>query len=312
MTRASPGTQRASGDVLRSVTRVVNFSTGAGIAGIDVSLSRIGGTGTPVSRTTNATGQYNFTGVAPDSYQVGLSSPPPDTFSLDSRPSADTVEVVAGQTATARNFELRLLVGAIQGTVTDNAANALAGRTVRLLKGGVGTGRSEVSDGTGGYTFSNVTVGTYGVTATLNCGEPSATTPAVTVTDGATATPAAIEVTPRPSELLLTCDIQPIFTASCALSGCHAGQFPAQQLNLSSPASVKSTAINVGSNERPGVLRIRPLDDDTAASYLVCKIVEVCPGRVLARMPLTGPPYLSAVVIDSIRTWIRQGALDVN
>jgi hypothetical protein len=44
-------------------------------------------------------------------------------------------------------------------------------------------------------------------------------------------------------------------------------------------------------------------------SYLFQKIIENG-NRTGARMPRTGPPFLSQVEIDSIRAWIENGALN--
>lgn len=283
---------------------------GTGVGGIPVHL-RASGAGTDAKpvQTTGAGGGYTFTAVAPGEYRVFIDVP--DTMAAEPGPAEDTVAVVAGETSTATTFALRLLVGSVEGTVTDTAGVALADRSVFLRKDGSTTDRAATTSASGVYTFSNVVVGDYTVRVQLACGEPDPGSVAATVMDGMKATPATIQVTPRPSDLLLTCDVQPIFTNNCAFSGCHGGSSPQLGLNLSSPQNVKNTAINVESSERPGVDRIEPFNSDTAASYLVCKIVEVCPGRQLARMPADGPPFLSAAQIDTIRTWIDQGAQDV-
>ena len=101
-------------------------------------------------------------------------------------------------------------------------------------------------------------------------------------------------------------DVQPIFTASCAFSGCHGGASPAQGMNLSAGQAYANT-VNVPSNELPSMDRIEPGDPDQ--SYLVNKIqgTQGDVGGSGQRMPLGGDP-LSEADIDTIRAWITAGA----
>jgi hypothetical protein len=94
-----------------------------------------------------------------------------------------------------------------------------------------------------------------------------------------------------------------IFTASCALAGCHAGSSPAQGMNLSA-GSAYSNIVNVPSNEQPTLDRIEP--NDPAASYLYLKVTGD-PSIVGEQMPFGGPP-LSQTLIDLLRNWIERGA----
>jgi len=97
--------------------------------------------------------------------------------------------------------------------------------------------------------------------------------------------------------------IQPIFTASCALSGCHnAGA--AAGLDLRSGLSY-AQLVGVASSQRPSSRRVEP--GDAQNSYLVIKIE----GRqsVGSRMPLGGTP-LSVEETGTIRNWIGLGAED--
>jgi hypothetical protein len=96
-------------------------------------------------------------------------------------------------------------------------------------------------------------------------------------------------------------DIQPIFTANCALSGCHAA--PGQHGLILSAGQSYSLLVNVNSVEVPTLMRVRPSLPDS--SYLVIKIE----GRqsVGVQMPATGTP-LSSTNIQLIRNWITKGA----
>jgi hypothetical protein len=101
-------------------------------------------------------------------------------------------------------------------------------------------------------------------------------------------------------------DIQPIFTANCALSGCHAGTLPQQGQNLSEGVAYQNI-VNVASSERPGMKRVLPFQPDS--SYLVHKIqgTQLSVGGSGERMPLGGAA-LTQSQIDIIRAWILAGA----
>ena len=106
--------------------------------------------------------------------------------------------------------------------------------------------------------------------------------------------------------LSLARDVQPIFTAHCALSGCHAGSAPVLGQNLSAGLAYASI-VSVAAQEAPGYFRVRPSFPDS--SYLVHKI-EGTPGALGGsggRMPL-GLPALSGPEIATIRAWIAAGA----
>jgi hypothetical protein len=101
-------------------------------------------------------------------------------------------------------------------------------------------------------------------------------------------------------------DIQPIFTANCAFSGCHAGASPQLGQNLSA-GNAYASIVNVPSQEVPTLDRVEPGNPD--ASYLVNKIegTAAAVGGVDTRMPLGQGP-LPQADIDLIRAWIAAGA----
>jgi hypothetical protein len=63
----------------------------------------------------------------------------------------------------------------------------------------------------------------------------------------------------------------------------------------------------VASVTNPGRVRVVPNDPD--ASILIRKL-EGTPGTAGARMPIGGPPYLTAGQTQIIRRWIELGALN--
>jgi hypothetical protein len=113
---------------------------------------------------------------------------------------------------------------------------------------------------------------------------------------------------PAGTDVTLSGDVQPIFTANCAFSGCHAGTSPALGQNLSANQAYASI-VNVPSQEVPALMRVRPSLPDS--SYLVHKIqgTQGSVGGSGGRMPLGGAP-LTDDEIATIRAWITAGALN--
>ncbi len=106
----------------------------------------------------------------------------------------------------------------------------------------------------------------------------------------------------------LSCDVQPIFTANCALSGCHAAPNPAEGQNLSAGQAFGNT-VNVPSQQVARLFRVEPGNADS--SYLVIKIEGEAGqvGGMATQMPLGMAP-LSRAQIDTIRSWIDAGAMN--
>jgi hypothetical protein len=97
----------------------------------------------------------------------------------------------------------------------------------------------------------------------------------------------------------LAADIQPVFTARCAIVGCHITPTEANfRLVLTDPATSHANLVNVPAQEFPGALRVVP--GNSAASYLINKLD-------FGEMPKQGP-MLSQGTRDTIRNWIDQGA----
>ena len=157
-----------------------------------------------------------------------------------------------------------------------------------------------VAAATVSWTSSNgaiATVNSTGLVTGIVAGNATITATADGVQGSAQVT---VEVVTLPNH------VQPIFSSSCALSGCHAGASPRQGLNLST-AQTFSNVVNVPSNQS-ALMRVLPFDP--SQSYLVRKI-EGTQGTVGsgARMPF-GRPALSSQNIAIIRSWITKGALE--
>ena len=90
-----------------------------------------------------------------------------------------------------------------------------------------------------------------------------------------------------------------------ACTACHTnvGRNPAGGLNLL-PEVAYGALVNVDSVTNRGSVRVVPGDPD---SSILVKKLEGAPGMVGQRMPIGGPPYLTAGQILIIRRWIRAG-----
>jgi hypothetical protein len=99
--------------------------------------------------------------------------------------------------------------------------------------------------------------------------------------------------------------VQPIFTASCSASGCHAGARPKESLSLE-PGKSYGALVGKPASQCGERLLVKP--GDAAQSYLVQKImgVELCSG---SQMPKAGQG-LPAAELGKITDWICQGAPD--
>ncbi|MGB5412484.1 MAG: Ig-like domain-containing protein [Woeseiaceae bacterium] len=95
-----------------------------------------------------------------------------------------------------------------------------------------------------------------------------------------------------------------VFSPTCATTGCHFGAGAPQGLRLDEVNSY-GLLVGVASMEDPAVLRVAAGDPNN--SYLIQKLEGTASSG--ARMPLNAPA-LDQSVIDVIRQWITDGAID--
>ncbi len=115
-----------------------------------------------------------------------------------------------------------------------------------------------------------------------------------------------LELVSGVDQVTLAGDVQPIFTSTCALSGCHAGTNPQLGMNLS-VGQTFANVINVPSMELSTMNRVTPGQPNS--SYLVHKVqgTHSDVGGTGFQMPIGGSP-LTQAQIDLIRAWIAAGA----
>ncbi len=115
-----------------------------------------------------------------------------------------------------------------------------------------------------------------------------------------------LELVSGVDQVTLAGDVQPIFTSTCALSGCHAGTNPQRGMNLS-VGQTFANVINVPSMELSTMNRVTPGQPNS--SYLVHKVqgTHSDVGGTGFQMPIGGSP-LTQAQIDLIRAWIAAGA----
>jgi hypothetical protein len=110
---------------------------------------------------------------------------------------------------------------------------------------------------------------------------------------------------PPPTVLGVPDSIQQIFTAHCALSGCHTGSAPIQGMSLADARTSWLAIVDVPANELAGQYR-RIAPGDSANSYLVMKLRDD-PRIQGLPMPAGDFPLDSASVM-AVALWAQAGA----
>lgn len=101
-----------------------------------------------------------------------------------------------------------------------------------------------------------------------------------------------------------TMHVAPIFQSHCG--GCHDGSGASLPASMNLLSNTYAAVVNVVSEEVPSYKRVKPFFPDS--SYLYHKIVPSSSVRSGERMP-AGGPYLGSATIDTIHTWITEGAI---
>ncbi|RLQ93334.1 carboxypeptidase regulatory-like domain-containing protein [Falsibacillus albus] len=138
-----------------SVTgKVLDQASGLPLSGANVELLQ--GVTVIATTTSDTSGIYSFTSIAPGSYNVRASN-------ANYSNNTVSITVVSGQ-ATNQNILLTPLPGTIQGTVMDNGSIPIAGAQVNLLNAAGVLVLQSTTAANGTYSFSNLTPQNYTVT----------------------------------------------------------------------------------------------------------------------------------------------------
>src|SRR5206468_10575178 len=123
-------------------------------------------------------------------------------------------------------------------------------------------------------------------TSTTTTEPPSPTTSTTvtsTSTTEATVTSTSTTTTQPPALVSFRGDVQPIFTASCALPGCHSGPIPTQGLDLSDGSSY-AVLVDRPSTELPTVKLVDP--GSATTSYVLWKVGKAPEGQSIVGSPM--------------------------
>jgi len=97
-----------------------------------------------------------------------------------------------------------------------------------------------------------------------------------------------------------------VFDVSCAASKCHDNDLPEAMLDLSTVTQSELNLVDINSVQVPSSLRVAPTD--SAASYLMNKLLGVDMAAGTTRMPQLDADGLCSPKIEAIRSWIDDGA----
>lgn len=246
-----------------------------------------------VSPTPSFTWASTLTGVATVNASTGLAT-------AGSSNGTTSIQAMTGGVTGSKNLTVNRLVA----SVTVLSARGTTNDTITTFTGTLvynGTARDSGGTAIAGTVFTWTSSNT--LAATLSPSSGASTTASVagqgttTVTGTASGKSAvATLVTIMPTVLFGT-QVQTIFTANCAVVGCHVLPNPTGNLNLTSNACTR--IVNVTSSA--GLRYVLPGDPNN--SYLMLRIT----GQVPPQMPESRPP-LSAADQRTIRTWIQQNA----
>jgi phosphatidylinositol-3-phosphatase len=150
--------------------KVTNISTGGAVSGATVSFS--GG-----STTTDSSGNYSFSNVAPGTYNITATHS--GYFAL-----TKTATVSSGASTTL-NFAIAT-GGKVAGTVTSSSGTAISGAAVTVTGGSISTTVKVTTSSTGVYNSNWVPVGTY--TVTVSSAGHTTQSKTTTITTGNTTT----------------------------------------------------------------------------------------------------------------------------
>ncbi|MDE2294136.1 MAG: carboxypeptidase regulatory-like domain-containing protein [Gammaproteobacteria bacterium] len=154
--------------------------------------------------TTDASGNYQFTGLADGSYTVA------PTLAGDTFSPANLAVTINGASDSGENFTATAATYTLSGTVQTSTGGALAGVSLQLSGA---ASAIQTANSSGQYTFANLAAGTYTVTPTLPGYTFSPANAAVTISNGNMSATTFVGTAAPP----------PTYTISGTVSGAVAG-----------------------------------------------------------------------------------------
>jgi hypothetical protein len=148
-----------------TVNGVARLTAGSPVSNVSVSITPTSGAPIPPT-TTNAAGQFSFSGLPLGGYTVTFTKPGYTVVSGGTCAAAvvDTTPVVCDAVFEVNNATIN---GTVNRSVALNGTTAMAGVTV-TAKLGTTVIDSKTTDASGAFTFSGLAPGTYSVTETLD------------------------------------------------------------------------------------------------------------------------------------------------
>lgn len=160
------------------------------------------------------------------------------------------------------------------------------------------------------------------VTGALACSSGGDAPDSRTEQNATTCTPYE-ERAPLPSsapKVSFAADVLPIFTASCAFSSCHgtargsANVFLGKKDGDNDASAIRALLVSKPSKQSPSTPYVTPASPARSYLYLqltgeLCGLPDCADGRCGQIMP-RGGDKLDAASLETVRTWIQQGATD--
>jgi uncharacterized protein YjdB len=304
---AGPITTNVSVTVAQTVATVTVTSSGSTLfyAGATMAFNADArdANNNAVTPTPTITWASTSTGVATVAPTTGTS-----TTATAGLTSGNTdIQATAGGVTGSKTLTVNRIVASV--SVTNTTSNRVNGTdtltsftgTTSYNGSALDSGGTAISGQTFNWSTSNTRLATISpstgasTTATV-AGEGTAT---ITATSGGKSAQATL-VMVLPAVSFAT-DVQAIFTASCAKSGCHDQAGSQGGLNLStSPSSSYSRIVGVPSGATQQYIK----PNDVANSIIILR----AEGTQTPRMPADGPPFLSQATMALLRTWVTRGA----
>jgi len=211
-TSTTAGTASIGGSVFVDANNDGVRQTGeAGISGVTITLTG-GGLTSPQTTTTDSTGAFSFTGLAPGTYTIKETQPTTNPDGTDTAGTAGgnattTNDTISGITLTADQAATGYLFGegaattptpgSISGSVFVDANNdgvrqtseaGISGVTITLTGGDLTSPKTTTTDSTGAFSFTGLAAGTYTLKETQPTTNPDGTDTAGNAGGNATAT----------------------------------------------------------------------------------------------------------------------------